>query len=199
MIGMATELPKNPDDVKRLVLDAARGVYARQGYVDVTIKGVATAAGVAPDMVRRYFNSRDELFAAVLKLPFDPVSAITAILSPGVEGLAERLVRTTLKMLSEPETREQIALMVRDGVGAAKVAASLREFLESLIIDRVASVLGVPDARMRVTLATSYVVGVVVTRYVMNMEPLASASEDEVVRLVTPAVQTALSGPGSRK
>jgi hypothetical protein len=85
--------------------------------------------------------------------------------------------------------------MVRDGVGAAKVAASLREFLESLIIDRVAGVLGVPDARMRVTLATSYVVGVAITRYVMRMEPLASASEDEVVRLVVPAVQTALSGP----
>ena len=102
-------------------------------------------------------------------------------------------------MLSEPETREQIALMVRDGVGATKVAASLREFLESLIIDRVAAVLGVPDARMRVTLATSYIVGVVVTRYVMNMEPLASASEDDVVRMVTPAVQTALSGAGSRK
>ena len=188
-----------PDDVRQAVVDAARAVSARQGYVNVTIKGVATAAGVAPDMVRRYFNNRDELFAAVLKLPFDPVSAITQLLSPGVEGLAERLVRTTLKMLSAPETREQIALMVHDGVEAAKVAASLREFLESLIIDRVAAVLGVPDARMRVTLATSYVVGVATTRYVMNMEPLASASEDEVVRLVTPAVQTALSGTGSRK
>lgn len=188
-----------PDDVRQAVVDAARAVSARQGYVNVTIKGVATAAGVAPDMVRRYFNNRDELFAAVLKLPFDPVSAITQLLSPGVEGLAERLVRTTLKMLSEPQTRDQIELMVRDGVGAAKVAASLREFLESLIIDRVAAVLGVPDARMRVTLATSYVVGVAITRYVMNMEPLASASEDEVVRLVTPAVQTALSGAGSRK
>lgn len=191
---MTKERPSKSDDVKRKVVDAARAVYARQGYVDVTMKGVATAAGVAPDMVRRYFNNRDELFAAVLKLPFDPVNAITQLLSPGVEGLAERLVRTTLKMLSEPETRDQIALMMRDGASAAKVAASLREFLESLIIDRVAAALGVPDARMRVTLATSYVVGVAVTRYVMNIEPLASASEEEVVRLVTPAVQTALSG-----
>lgn len=198
---MANDRPSKskPDDVRQAVVDAARAVSARQGYVNVTIKGVAAAAGVAPDMVRRYFNNRDELFAAVLKLPFDPVSAITQLLSPGVEGLAERLVRTTLKMLSESQTRDQIELMVRDGVGAAKVAASLREFLESLIIDRVAGVLGVPDARMRVTLATSYVVGVAITRYVMNMEPLASASEDEVVRLVTPAVQTALSGSGSRK
>lgn len=198
MSDMGKDLAKNADDARRAVLDAARAVYARQGYVDVTIKGVATAAGVAPDMVRRYFNSREELFAAALRLPFDPASAITQMLAPGIEGLAERLVRMTLQMLSEPETRDQIALMVRDGVSAAKVAASLREFLESLIIDRVARVLGVPDARMRVTLATSYIVGVATARYVMRMEPLASASEDEVVRLVTPAVQTALSGAGAR-
>jgi AcrR family transcriptional regulator len=196
---MATELPKNPDDVRQLVLDAAQAVYERQGYVNRTIKGVAAAAGVAPDMVRHYYNSREELFAAALRLPFDPVTAITRMLAPGIEGLAERLVRMTLRMLAEPETREQIALMVRDGVGTAKAAASLREFLESLIVDRVAGLLGVPDARMRATLATSYVVGVATTRYVMRMEPLASASEDEVVHLVTPAVQTALSGAGSRK
>jgi AcrR family transcriptional regulator len=199
MIGMATEMPKNPDDVKRLVLDAARGVYARQGYVTVTMKGVAAAAGVAPDVVRRYFNSREELFAAAMRLPFDPVSAITRMLAPGIEGLGERLVRVTLQMLGEAETRDQIAAMVRDGADAARAAAALREFLETVIIDRIAAVLRVPDARMRVTLATSYLVGVASARYVMRMEPLASASEDEVVRLVAPAVQTALSGAGSRK
>lgn len=196
---MATELPKNPDDVKRLVLDAARGVYARQGYVTVTMKGVAAAAGVAPDVVRRYYNSREQLFAAAMRLPFDPGAAITALLAPGIEGLGERLVRVTLKMLAEPETRDQLALMVRDGADAAKATAALREFMESVFIDRVAGVLGVPDARMRVTLAMSYLVGVASARYVMRLEPLASASEDEVVRLVAPAVQTALSGAGSRK
>lgn len=177
------------------MLDAARGLYARQGYVNTTIKGVAAAAGVAPDLVRRYYASREELFAAAMRLPVDPAGAVTALLAPGIDGLAERLVRVTLRMLDEPETRDQIAAMVRDGAGAAKVTAPLREFLESVIIDRVAAALGVADARTRVTLAISYIVGVAGSRYVLRMEPLASASEDEVVRLVAPAVQTALTGP----
>ena len=105
---MAKDLPTTPDDVKRVVGDAARAVYDRQGYVNITIKGVAAAAGMAPDMVRRYYNSREDLFAAALRLPFDPAAAITRLLAPGVEGLAERLVRTTLQMLSAPETRDQI-------------------------------------------------------------------------------------------
>lgn len=184
----------NPDDAKRLVLDAARGLYARQGYVNTTIKGVAAAAGVAPDLVRRYYANREELFAAAMRLPVDPVNAIAQMLAPGIDGLAERLVRVTLRMLDEPETRDQIAAMVRDGAGAAKATAPLREFLESMIIDRVAAVLRVPDARMRATLAISYLMGVAGARYVMRMEPLASATEDEVVRLVTPAIQAALQG-----
>ena len=184
----------NPDDAKRLVLDAARGLYARQGYVNTTIKGVAAAAGVAPDLVRRYYANREELFAAAMRLPVDPVNAIAQMLAPGIDGLAERLVRVTLRMLDEPETRDQIAAMVRDGAGAAKATAPLREFLESLIIDRVAAVLRVTDAHMRATLAISYLMGVAGARYVMRMEPLASATEDEVVRLVTPAIPAALQG-----
>ena len=184
----------NTDDVKRVVLDTARGLYARQGYINTTIKGVAAAAGVAPDLVRRYYANREELFSAAMRLPIDPAAAIAQLLVPGIDGLGERLVVVTLRMLDEPQTRDQIAAMVRDGAGAAKATAPLREFLESVIIDRVAAALRVPDARMRVTLATSYLVGVAGTRYVLRLEPLASASEEEVVRLVAPAVQSALSG-----
>ncbi len=185
------------DDLKRVVLDAASAVYARQGYVNTTVKVVAAAAGVAPDVVRRYYDSRDELVAAVLRLPTDPASAVAQLMAPGIDGLGERLVRFTLQMLGQPETRELIATMVRDGAGAAKATASLREFFEEAIIDRIATALRVPDARMRVTLAASYLLGVATSRYLMRLEPLASASEDDVVRLVAPAVQAALSGTRS--
>ncbi len=189
MVGMGTS-----DDVRRAVLDAATGLYWRQGYLKTTIKGVAAAAGVAPDLVRRYYANREELFAAAMRMHIDPANAIAQLLVPGIDGLGERLVRVTLRMLDEPDTRNALASMVRDGAGAAKATAPLREFLESVIIDRVAAALRVPDARMRVTLATSYLLGVAVARYVMKMEPLASATEDEVVRLVAPAVQSALTG-----
>ena len=190
-------MPISAGGVRRVVTDAAMAVYARQGYVRTTIRGVAAAAGVAPDVVRRYYANREELFGAVLRLPVDPATAIAQLLAPGIDGLGERLVRVAFTMLDEPETREQIAAMVRDGVSTVKAATLLREFLESVIVDRIASVLGVPDARMRVTLAVSYIAGAAGARYVLRMEPLASASVDELVRLVAPAVQTALAGAGA--
>jgi AcrR family transcriptional regulator len=184
-----------PDDISKVVLDAARAAYARRGYLNTTVKGVAAAAGVAPDVVRRYYANREALFAAAMRLPVDPATSVAQLLAPGIDGLGERLVRVTLRMLDDPETRDQLAAMVRDGAGASKATASLREFLESAVVDRVASALRVPDARMRVTLATSYLVGVAASRYVLRLEPLASATEDEVVLLVAPAVQAALTGP----
>ena len=130
-----------------------------------------------------------------MRLPFDPAMSIAQLLAPGIDGMGERLVRVTLRMLDDPETRDQLAEMVRDGAGASRATASLREFLEAEVVDRAAVLLGVPDARMRVTLATSYLLGIATTRYVLKLEPLASATEDEIVQLVAPAVQMALTTP----
>jgi AcrR family transcriptional regulator len=183
------------DDITKQVLDAARAAYARRGYLNTTLKGVAAAAGVAPDVVRRYYDNRESLFVAAMRLPFDPAMSIAQLMAPGIDGMGERLVRVTLRMLDDPETRDQLAEMVRDGAGASRATASLREFLEAEVVDRAAVLLGVPDARMRVTLATSYLLGIATTRYVLKLEPLASASEDEIVALVAPAVQMALTTP----
>lgn len=183
------------DDIARQVLDAARAAYGARGYVNTTVKGVAAAAGVAPDVVKRYYANREALFAAAMRLPVDPATSIAQLLAPGIDGLGERLVRVTLRMLDDPETRDQLAEMARAGSGASKATASMREFLESAVVDRVVRALGVPDARMRVTLATSYLLGIATTRYVLQLEPLASATEDEIVALVAPAVQAALTTP----
>jgi AcrR family transcriptional regulator len=180
------------DDLTRQMLDAARAAYARRGYLNTTMKGVAATAGVAPDVVRRYYANREALFAAAMRLPLDPATSIAQLLAPGIDGMGERMVRVTLRMLDDPETREQLAEMVRDGAGATKATAAMREFLETAIIDRVAGALGVPDARARVMLAMSYLLGVATMRYVLQVEPLASATEDDIVRMVAPAVQAAL-------
>ncbi|HEY5135758.1 MAG TPA: TetR family transcriptional regulator [Candidatus Nanopelagicales bacterium] len=183
------------DDMTKQVLDAARAAYARRGYLNTTLKGVAAAAGVAPDVVRRYYDNREALFVAAMRLPFDPAMSIAQLLAPGIDGLGERLVRVTLRMLDDPETRDQLADMVKDGAGATKATAALREFFETEMVDRVVSALGVPDARMRVVLATSYLMGVATSRYVLQVEPLASATEDAVVAMVGPMVQLTLTTP----
>jgi len=83
------------DDVREAVLDSARAAFHSKGYVKTTLKGVANAAGVAPEVVARYWDSKDRLFAAAMKLPFDPATAVPQLVAPGLDGAGERLVRLT--------------------------------------------------------------------------------------------------------
>ena len=177
------------DDVRDAVLDAARAAFHARGYARTSVKAVAAAAGVAPDVVGKYYQSKDKLFAAAMRLTFDPGSAIPALVAPGLDGMGERLTRVTLETLGDPETRSDLIALARAGASGGKAAAGLKTFVEQDIVDRLAGVIGVPDARLRANLITSYLLGIAINRYVVRLDPIASMSEDEVVRLVAPTVQ----------
>lgn len=191
------------DDVRDAVLDAARAAFHARGYARTSVKAVAAAAGVAPDVVSKYYQSKDKLFAAAMMLPFDPGSAIPALVAPGLDGMGERLTRVTLETLGDPETRSDLIALARAGASGGKAAAGLKTFVEQDIADRLAGVIGVPDARLRANLITSYLLGIAINRYVVRLDPIASMSDDDVVRLVAPTVQDWLTPtkplPGSRK
>ena len=190
------------DDVRDAVLDAAKAGFRARGYLGTTMKGVAAAAGVAPDVLKRYYDNKDSLFAAAMKLPFDPATSVPALLAPGLEGMGERLVRFTLDTLGDPDARDDLLALFQAGQSTAKAAGSLKDFLESSVIDKLAGFIGVPDARMRVALISSYLVGIAASRYVLRTEPLASVPEEQLIRLVAPTIQALLDPsvplPGSK-
>ncbi|MFY9331586.1 MAG: TetR family transcriptional regulator [Candidatus Nanopelagicales bacterium] len=177
------------DDARAALVSAARGLFASRGYARTTLKGVAAAAGIAPEVARRYYDNKGDLFAAAMRLPTDPSTAVPTLLAPGLEGLGDRLVRFTLETLADPEVREDILGMVKAGGNAYSATRTFQEFIESGVVDRVVSAVGVPDARMRGALISSYLLGVATTRYVLKLEPLASASDEHVVRMVGPTLQ----------
>jgi len=180
------------EDVREAVLDSARAAFHARGYMRTTVKGVAAAAGVAPSVVGKYWGSKDQLFAAAMKLPFDPATAVPQLVAPGLDGMGERLVRVTLDTLGDEENREDLIALFRAGASGAKAAAGVKDFFEQSVLDRLARSIGVPDARLRVGLISSYLIGIAVSRYVTKLEPLASMSEDDLVRVVAPTIQAML-------
>lgn len=181
----------------------ARDIVERRGYLGLTMRTASAAAGITPEVARRYYRNRDSLFAAAMRLPVDPVSAIPALMAPGIEGMGERLVRFTLETLRDPAAREDLVSLARTGASAGHAVTGLQDFIEIGVVDRVAAMIGVPDARMRSSLITSYLMGVAIMRYGVRLEPLSSAGEEEVVRMVAPVIQDLLDPrhpiPGSRR
>lgn len=180
------------DDSRDAVLDAARVAFNSRGYARTTMKGVAMAAGVAPSVLRKYYDSKEQMFAAAMRLPFDPTRSVPELIAPGLEGMGERLVRATFEILGDEQAREQIVELFQAGASTGQAAVSLREFFEDTVIDRVASLGGVPDARMRASLISSHLIGLAATRFALRLEPLASAPEDQIVRMYAPMIQDLL-------
>jgi AcrR family transcriptional regulator len=55
---------------RRLLLDAARELFARQDYRSTTTREIAEAAGVAEHLLFRHFGSKAALFREALVVPF---------------------------------------------------------------------------------------------------------------------------------
>lgn len=179
-------MAKEPRDA---VLDAAKLLFASKGFAKTTMKGVAATAGVAPDVVKRYYKDKDRLFAAAMRLPFDPSTAVPELIAPGLDGMGERLVRVTFDLLSDPDVRADLVILAKTGASTARLTKWLQDYMEKAVVDRVAKAFGVPDARLRGSLITSYILGVAMSRYILKLEPLASMREDKLIKLVAPVIQ----------
>ena len=199
----------SPQDAAGAVLQAARLAFASRGYAGTTVKSVAAAAGVAPGVVTSLYRNKERLFAAALRLPFDPAQAVPELIAPGLDGMGDRLVRMVLTLMGDEQVRADLSRLLASDTAAGVTASAARtamagdsaaleqlrfvsEYLSATVVDRVVAAVGVPDARLRVAVISSYLVGIAATRYLLRVEPLASASDDEVVAVVGPAIQALL-------
>jgi AcrR family transcriptional regulator len=187
--------PGNPG-TRDAVLAAARAAFAERGFDGATIRGIASAAGVDPALVHHYFGNKDKLFLAAIEAPANPAELLPEVLAGGRDNLGENIVRLLLRVWDGPMRPAALAL-VRSAVGNEWTARLLREFLVSQILRRVVGTLGLPTAEReaRGSLAASQLIGLVMARYVLKVEPLASATPESLVAAIGPTVQRYLTGP----
>ena len=173
---------RRPGDsgAREAILAAARHSFGTSGYSGTTIRGVARAAGVDAALVHHYFGSKDELFAACLELPADPTVLVPGLLAGGPDGLGERVVRTFLGIWDATPGQGPMLALLRSAVSDERAAHSLRDFLTRVVLGPLAESFGGEGAPMRASLAASQMLGLAVARYVLHLEPLASASADEL-------------------
>jgi AcrR family transcriptional regulator len=176
-------------DTRADVLTAARSMFAESGYAATTLRAVAEAASVDPALILHHYGSKEALFRAAMHVPIDP-SMIAAILGSGDRNaLGERLCVYFLGLWEDEATREPLLAMLRSGLTHDAAADSLRGFVSEALVGRMAMVLDAPDAALRATLTGSQLVGLAMARYLLRIEPLASADAATVTAWVAPTLQ----------
>jgi AcrR family transcriptional regulator len=176
------------------ILAAARFHFSDAGYEGATIRGIAGEAGVDPALVLHYFGSKEGVFVAAVEFPIDPAEVLPGLLAPGLEGLGERLVRFFLGAWDSPAGSPLLGL-IRSVVSNERAAALVREFVSQEVLGRIAEAVELDQPQLRASLAASQLIGLAILRYVVKLEPLASAEPDEVAAWLGPTLQRYLTDP----
>jgi AcrR family transcriptional regulator len=187
--------PGNPD-TREAILAAAREAFADRGFDGASIRAIATVAGVDPALVHHYFSTKDQLFLEAMRVPVDPGVVLTEALRGGVDGVGERLVRAMLDVWDSPVGSGAVAI-VRSAVSNDIFARMFREAISHVILRRVAKGLQLDpaEARLRTAMVATQMAGLIVMRYIIRLEPVASAPPATLVAMVGPTLQRYLTGP----
>ncbi len=185
-------------DTREAILEAARASFADVGYNGSTIRRIAGIAGVDPSLVLHYFGTKQDLFAVSVALPISPTEMLDRVFIDGVEddSSAERLTRFFFEVWEHPDSRRALLgqLRVAFETGAPP---PMGEFVVDALISRIGEFIEGPDAELRMELAASNLIGIAILRYVVALEPLASATVDSLVAEVAPRIRGYLTSPKS--
>lgn len=191
------DVPHVPRDERRrrteqAILDAARELFAEQGFERTTIRAVASRAGVDPALVMQHYGSKDALFAEASRWRTE---AETVLQAPK-EGVAAAALHDVFTRF-EGEDRESAIALMRNCLTHPGASRIVRDEVMCDRIEGVAATLEGDDAALRAGLIGACLMGLTMARHLLEVEPVASASRADVERLLEPALRLLADPSGS--
>jgi AcrR family transcriptional regulator len=196
MARTAKKLGRRPGEsgTREAIAQAAQRLFAELGYDRTTIRAIAAAADVDPALVNHFFGSKQELFRAVTTLPVELAEVLPRIAEGPRSQAGLRLADYVMGVLEDPETRRAITGLVRAAASDPEAARVVREIVTARVLTPIAEHLAADRPTLRASLINSQMVGLIMARYVLALEPLASLPRDEVVQAIAPILQRYLTG-----
>lgn len=181
---------------KQRIVDAAREHFMRDGYEKATVRRIAAEAGVDVAMVYYHFGNKEGLFnASVLDTPQHPLHQLANLLDEGPDEIGSRLVRDVVQRWDGGASFDLLLTVFRSADIHPLARKLLHDTLAGPVAQRVSTEFGVDNAELRVELVTVHLVGLAFARYQLKIEPMASASIDDLVAWMGPTVQRYLTHP----
>ncbi|OBG66297.1 TetR family transcriptional regulator [Mycobacterium sp. E3298] len=186
--------PAGGSDTRERILSSARELFARNGIRNTSIRAVAAAAGVDSALVHHYFGTKEKLFAAAVHIPIDPMEVIGQLREVPVDELGHTLPSMLLP-LWDSEVGTAFVAALRSIIAGSEVSL-FRTFIQDVIAVEVGPRVDNPpgSGHIRVQFVASQLVGVVMARYILKLEPFASLPAEQVAATIAPNLQRYLTG-----
>jgi AcrR family transcriptional regulator len=176
--------PGNADTRERIRV-AARARFLATGYPGTTLRAVAATADVDVALISYYFRTKQGLFEAAMALPVSPATVLDGVLSGEPERMAQHVVAAVIATWDDPGLGVPLKALVTAALQDATVLRALREYVQREVVARLAERIGGSDATARASSIVTTVAGVIFTRYLLGLEPMASMPAAELTRRLT--------------
>jgi AcrR family transcriptional regulator len=187
-------------DTKSEIVEAAKRVFATEGYDGASLRAVAREAEVDPALVHHYFDGKASLFVAAMALPFDP-RAVPMHENPGASESASSpgtmVITGFLTMWDHAEgTGSSFASCVAGMAASINVADAMREFVAERIWEKSPVNEGESDdmTRQRRALVSSQLMGLAFIRYILRVPPISTTTPEEIARWAGPTLDRYMVG-----
>ncbi|MEV6772935.1 TetR family transcriptional regulator [Nocardia sp. NPDC051030] len=156
---------------RQRILEHAQRQFAQYGFAAITVKGVADAAGVSPNLITRYFGGKDGLFLAATRVEIPVSTSFDGDRSTLGARLAASIVQ---RWFGTPGEDPLLALQRASGE-RPEAAEALAAFLDTNSLEPLHRYLrdtGLDDAeaRSRAAAIDAFVLGVSTRRRVLRSE-----------------------------
>ncbi len=193
--------PRDAVNTRQLLLHAARRRFARDGYASTTVRDIASDAGVNVALINRYFTSKEGLFEACL------IRAVEELERPDArESTIEEVLQSMVSQVTSPPSGDhpyQLLLLLRSS-GDRRADLIQRKALR-YFSEQMATVAGWQpgDARgdhllLRAQIALSTALGVALLRSSAALEPLTSATAEELTAALGDVFRLLLPPPSDK-
>ncbi|MFZ0905337.1 MAG: TetR family transcriptional regulator [Mycobacterium sp.] len=186
--------PAGNSDTRERILDNARVLFARNGINNTSIRAVAAAAGVDSALVHHYFGTKEKLFAAAVEIPFNPMDIIGPLREVPVGELGYK-IPSTLLPLWDSELGAGFIARLRSALAGTEIYL-FRSFIQDVIAVELGSRVDNPPGSgiIRIQFVASQLAGVLLARYILELEPFKSLPADQIARTIAPNLQRYLTG-----
>lgn len=164
------------------LLDAARELFLGHGYSGIGLREVAAKAGVDVTLVRRYFGSKQRLFAEAT----DVSDNVEEIRTTSDDALGQKLIKRVL--FAQRAVDAPLFALLRSS-GDPSVVARLNSQLEYGLTRHLAKRIPADHPRIRADMVTALLLGIGVQRVLLQKKPLASARDDDIAAVFLEAFE----------
>lgn len=175
---------------RRAIERAAKELFAVEGFERTTVRAIARAASIDAAMIIRYYGSKEALFAKVA----EPDLRLPDLTALGRDAIGLTLVRHFLDLWEGGAEESGLPILLRSAASNAASAAQLRDIFAGQVVPAITELGDPQTAAQRAGLVSSQLLGLALTRYLLQLPAVAAMPRDVIEREIGATIQRYATG-----